>query len=152
MILDAFLAVIHHLCVFGLFVILAAEMTLVRPGISAETVMRVVRIDGLYGILAGLTLVAGGLRVFYAAKGAAFYTHNPVFWIKLGLFLVIALLSIPPTLNYIRWRKALRSNRNALPDAAVIQTTRKLIHIELALLFLLPILAAMMARGIGITG
>ena len=152
MILDAFLAVIHHLCVFGLFVILAAEMTLVRPGISAETVMRVVRIDGLYGILAGLTLVAGGLRVFYAAKGAAFYTHNPVFWIKLGLFLVIALRSIPPTLNYIRWRKALRSNRNALPDAAVIQTTRKLIHIELALLFLLPILAAMMARGIGITG
>ena len=152
MILDAFLAVIHHLCVFGLFVILAAEMTLVRPGISAETVMRVVRIDGLYGILAGLTLVAGGLRVFYAAKGAAFYTHNPVFWIKLGLFLVIGLLSIPPTLNYIRWRKALRSNRNALPDAAVIQTTRKLIHIELALLFLLPILAAMMARGIGITG
>ena len=152
MILDAFLAVIHHLCVFGLFVILAAEMTLVRPGISAETVMRVVRIDGLYGILAGLTLVAGGLRVFYAAKGAAFYTHNPLFWIKLGLFLVIGLLSIPPTLNYIRWRKALRSNRNALPDAAVIQTTRNLIHIELALLFLLPILAAMMARGIGITG
>ena len=152
MILDAFLAVIHHLCVFGLFVILAAEMTLVRPGISAETVMRVVRIDGLYGILAGLALVAGGLRVFYGAKGAAFYTHNPVFWIKLGLFLVIGLLSIPPTLNYIRWRKALRSNPNALPDAAAIQTTRKLIHIEFALLFLLPILAAMMARGIGSTG
>ncbi len=152
MILDAFLAVIHHLCVFGLFVILAAEMTLVRPGISAETVMRVVRIDGLYGILAGLTLVAGGLRVFYAVKGAAFYTHNPVFWIKLGLFLLIGLLSILPTLNYIRWRKALRNNPSALPDAAAIQTTRKLIHIEFALLFLLPILAAMMARGIGITG
>ena len=150
MILDAFLAVIHHLCVFGLFVILAAEMTLVRPGISAETVMRVVRIDGLYGILAGLTLVAGGLRVFYGAKGAAFYAHNPVFWIKLGLFLVIGLLSIPPTLNYIRWRKALRSNLNALPDAAAMQTTRKLIHIEFGLLFLLPILAAMMARGIGL--
>ena len=152
MILDVFLAVIHHLCVFGLFVILAAEMTLVRPGISAETIMRVVRIDGLYGILAGLTLVAGGLRVFYAAKGAAFYTHNPVFWIKLGLFLLIGLLSIPPTLNYIRWRKALRSNPNALSDAAAIQTTRKLIHIEFALLNLLPILAAIMARGIGITG
>lgn len=34
--------------------------------------VRVVRIDGLYGVLVGLTLVAGGLRVFYAAKGAAF--------------------------------------------------------------------------------
>jgi putative membrane protein len=152
MALDALLAALHHLCVFGLFVILAAEMTLVRPGISAETVMRVVRVDGLYGILAVLALLAGGLRVVYGAKGAAFYTHNPVFWIKLGLFVVIGLLSIPPTLNYIRWRKALRSNPNALPDSAVIQATRKFIHMELALLFLLPILAAMMARGIGLSG
>ena len=70
MILDAFLAVIHHICVFGLFVILAVEMVLVRPGISAEAVMRVVRIDLFYGILAGLALVAGGLRVFYGAKSA----------------------------------------------------------------------------------
>jgi putative membrane protein len=149
MALDALLAALHHICVFGLFVILAAEMTLVHPGISAETVMRVVRIDGMYGLLAGLALVAGGLRVFYGAKGAEFYTHNPVFWIKLGLFLVIGLLSILPTLNYFRWRKALRENLNALPDAAAINTTRKIIHIQLALLFLLPILAALMARGIG---
>ena len=62
---------------------------------------------------------------------------------------MIGLLSILPTLNYFRWRKALRDNPNALPDIAAIQTTRKLIHIELALLFLLPILAALMARGIG---
>ena len=151
MVLDAILAALHHLCVFALFVILATEMTLVRPGISAEGVMRVVRIDGLYGILAVLALVAGGLRVVYGVKGAAFYIHNPVFWFKLGLFVVIGLLSIPPTLNYIRWRKALRSNPNALPDIAVIKAMRKFIHIELALLFLLPILAAMMARGIGLS-
>ena len=150
MILDDFLAVIHHLCVFGLFVILAAEMTLVRPGILAETVMRVVRIDGLYGILAGLALVAGGLRVVYGAKGAAFYTHNPLFWTKLGLFLLIGILSVPPTLEYIRWRKALRANPADLPSASAVQDTRKLIHIQFGLLFLLPILAAMMARGIGL--
>ncbi len=149
MALDALLAVFHHICVFGLFVILAAEMTLVRPGIAADSVMRVARIDGMYGLLAGLALVAGGLRVFYGAKGADFYTHNPVFWTKLGLFVVIGLLSIPPTLNYIRWRKALRNNPNALPDDAAIQATRKLIHIQLALLFILPMLAALMARGIG---
>ena len=149
MTLDALLAVLHHICVFGIFVILAVEMALVRPGISAESVMRVVRIDCMYGALAGLALVAGGLRVFYGAKGAEFYTHNPVFWIKLGLFLVIGLLSILPTLNYFRWRKALRDNPNALPDLTAIQGTRKFIHIQLALLFLLPILAALMARGIG---
>lgn len=149
MALDALLAALHHISVFGLFVILAAEMVLVRPGITAESVMRVMRIDLFYGILAGLALVAGGLRVVYGAKGAEFYTQNPVFWTKLGLFAMIGLLSLPPTRNYIRWRKALRDNPNATPDAASIQATRKLIHIELGLIFLLPILAAMMARGIG---
>lgn len=148
--LDTFLAALHHICVFGLFVILTVEIVLVRPGISAEAVMRVVRIDLFYGILAGIALVAGGLRVFYGAKGAAFYLENPVFWTKLGLFVVIALLSLPPTRNYIRWRKALLNNPNATPDATSIQATRKLIHIEFVLIFLLPILAALMARGIGL--
>ena len=149
MALDALLAALHHISVFGLFVILAAEMVLVRPGITAESVMRVVRIDLFYGILASLALVAGGLRVVYGAKGAEFYTQNPVFWTKLGLFAMIGLLSLPPTRNYIRWRKALRNNPNATPDASSIQATRKLIHIEFVLIFLLPILAALMARGIG---
>ncbi len=58
--------------------------------------------------------------------------------------------NIPPTLNYIRWRMALSANPAALPSASAIQATRKLIHIQLGLLFLLPILAAMMARGIGL--
>jgi putative membrane protein len=150
MALDALLAALHHVCVFGLFVILTAEMVLVRPGITAEAIVRVVRIDLFYGILAGLALVAGVLRVMYGAKGAAFYTGNPVFWTKLGLFVLIGLLSLPPTVNYIRWRKALRASPATLPSASAIQSTRKLIHIQFGLLFLLPILAALMARGIGL--
>ena len=150
MALDALLAIFHHICVFGLFVILATELALVRPGISAETIFRVARIDMFYGILAGLTLIVGTLRVIYGVKGIAFYIHNPLFWAKLGLFAIIGLLSIPPTLNYMRWRKALRADPNALPDIASIQSTRKLIAIQHALLFILPILAAMMARGIGL--
>ena len=150
MALDVLLAALHHICVFGLFGILAAEMVLVRPGISAESVVRVVRIDLFYGILAGLALIAGGLRVIYGAKGAEFYTQNPVFWTKLGLFVLIGILSLPPTRNYIRWRNALRNNPNATPNPVSIQATRNWIHIELVLIFLLPLLAAMMARGIGL--
>ena len=149
--LDVLLSVFHHFCVLGLFVVLTAEMVLVRPGINRETIMRVVRIDAVYGMLAGLTLLAGGLRLLYGVKGAAFYIHNPLFWTKLGLFLLVGLLSISPTLNYVRWRKALRADSNALPNDASVKATRKLIHIELMLLFLMPILAAMMARGIGLS-
>lgn len=147
--LDALLAILHHICVFGLFVILAAEMVLIRPGVTAETITRVVRIDLMYGILAALALIAGGLRVMYGAKGAAFYTQNPIFWSKLGLFVVVGLLSVRPTLQFMRWQKALHLSAAMLPGASEIHSARRFIHIEIALLFLLPVLAALMARGIG---
>ena len=113
--------------------------------------MRVVRIDAVYGMLAGLILLAGGLRLLYGVKGAAFYIHNPLFWTKLGLFVLVGLISIFPTLNYMRWRNVLRADSNALPNDASVKVTRQLIHIELMLLFLMPILAALMARGIGLS-
>ena len=149
--LDVLLAVFHHFCVFGLFVVLTAEMVLVRPDINGETVMRVVRIDAVYGMLAGLILLAGGLRLLYGVKGAAFYIHNPLFWTKLGLFVLVGLISIFSTLNYMRWRNVLRADSNALPNDASVKATRQLIHIDLMLLFLMPILAALMARGIGLS-
>lgn len=77
--------------------------------------------------------------------------HNPLFWTKLGLFVLVGLISIFPTLNYMRWRNVLRPDSNALPNDASVKATRQLIHIELMLLFLMPILAALMARGIGLS-
>lgn len=43
----------------------------------------------------------GLLRIATPLKGAAFYSRNPVFWAKMGLFGLVALLSVLPTMHYL---------------------------------------------------
>jgi putative membrane protein len=142
--LDLILAVFHHLTIFALFGVLAAELVIVRPGVDAGAVARVGAIDLWYGILAGVIIVVGFSRAIFAAKGWFYYSHNGFFWAKLGTFAVIGLLSIIPTLAFIRWKRA-----GAIPNPSQIAAVRRILWIELALFALLPIFAAAMARGFG---
>ena len=145
---DTLLAILHHLLAFGLVGLIMAEWAILRGQPSVDVVARIARIDLFYGICAGLLVVVGTLRVIYGVKGYAFYTSNPVFWLKVGLFALAGLLSIPPTIRVIRWSRA-ANNGGALPDAAEWLTTRKLIVWELHALSGVMICAALMARGIG---
>jgi putative membrane protein len=49
-------------------------------------------------------------------------------------------------------RKSLRQNQAPAFDAAKLHTIRRIVHIELALLFVIILCAALMARGIGFIG
>jgi putative membrane protein len=147
---DFLLASLHHVFVFSLFVILGAQIVLVRPGLDAGVISRVGRLDRYYGIFALGALLAGLARVFWGAKGSAYYFSNHIFLTKLGLFILIGLLSIMPTLKFIAWGRALASDPRSLPAEADIRRTRIFIHIQATLIILLPILAAAMARGYGV--
>jgi putative membrane protein len=59
-------------------------------------------------------------------------------------FAGIGLLSVPPTIEFIRWRRA-----GVAPDDAGIGKVRRYVHVQLALFVLLLIFAAAMARGYG---
>src|SRR5690606_20467970 len=93
-------------------------------------------------------LATGLLRAFFGAKGSAYYFSNPVFHAKLGVFVLIAVLSIPVTLAYMRWNRTLRSGDGFVPSGNV-RRARLFLWIELILLAALPALAVLMARGIG---
>lgn len=149
MLSDFLLASVHHVFVFSLFVILGAQIVLVRPGMDADGLRRVRRLDRFYGILAGGVLVAGLARVFWGAKGPAYYWANEIFMAKLTLFIVIGLLSIRPTLQFTAWSRALRADPRALPADKEVRRTGIFIHAQATLILLLPILAAAMARGFG---
>ena len=75
-------------------------------------------------------------------------SRNPVFWWKVGCFALAGLLSVPPTICFIRWSRAFAGN-GALPDAAEWLTTRKLVGGELHALSGVMICAALMGAGIG---
>ncbi len=142
--LDLSLAIGHHLLIFAIFGIICAEVWAVRPGLNGAAVARIGSLDLWYGILAAAILVVGFCRAIFAAKGWAYYSHNPFFWAKLGTFAIIGLLSLPPTLAFLRWRKSALQ-----PSEAHVRTVRRYLHLELGLFVLLPVFAAAMARGYG---
>jgi len=149
MVTTALMAFLHHLMAFTLVACVVYEFIAYRKGLSMEEVRRIQRADLMYGISAGLLLIVGVLRVLYFEKGPAFYTHNPFFWLKMNAFLIVGLLSIDPTIRYLRWNKSLKENK--LPEITdnEFKRTRLLLTLEVIGLAVILFAAAMMARGIG---
>jgi putative membrane protein len=148
---DFLLASVHHLIVFGIAAVLAAELALMRPAaMSPHTVRLLGRFDAVYGGLALAILAVGFARVWFGAKGPDFYLHNPVFWAKIGAFLVVGLVSIRPTLRILAWQKAVRANAAFVPPAQEIGSLRRQMLVEIHVFALIPVFAAAMARGIGL--
>ena len=145
----AFMAFLHHLFAFTLVACVVYEFIAYRKGLSIEEARRIQRADLMYGISAGLLLVVGLLRVFYFEKGPAYYSHNSFFWLKMNAFLVVGLLSIDPTIRYLRWNKVLKENRAPEIDDKEFKRTRLLLSLEVIGLAVILFAAAMMARGIG---
>ncbi|WP_152046957.1 DUF2214 family protein [Aureimonas psammosilenae] len=149
MALDFALAAIHHLLVFALFGVFLVEMTAVRPGMDAKALVRVARIDAVYGALSLGVIVAGILRLIYGLKGWDYYTGNHAFWGKMTAFALVGILSIAPSIRFARWRKAFQADPGFTPPDAEIRVARRFLHAEAAFFVLIPIFAAAMARGLG---
>lgn len=149
MTLEALLAYAHLLAILTMVVFLASEAALCRvEWLNAAVVERLGKIDMVYGISAGLVLATGLARVFLGSKGAAWYAHNPLLYLKLAMFLVMGLISIKPTLMFVRWRRALRAN-GALPDAVEVKKARRLVMVQAHILPFIPLVAVFLARGFG---
>ena len=113
MAVDWALASLHHLAIFSLIAILAGEIALTSGIVNARGAGILSRVDAWYGIMAAVVLAAGLGRVFLGDKGAAYYAANALFWSKMAVFALIAALSVPPTLQFIRcgvWRAPIRNS------------------------------------------
>ncbi|WP_250464825.1 DUF2214 family protein [Microbulbifer litoralis] len=142
-------AFLHHLTAFALVAALAVELVLLGQKLTLASARKLQIVDRVLGISAGTLLVVGLLRVFYFEKGAAYYFQNGAFHAKLTLFLLAALLSIYPTVRFIRWRKSLKQDRLPEVSERQVKMMRRIVHIELAAIVGILLAAAMMARGIG---
>ena len=149
MTLESLLAYAHILAILTMVVFLASEAALCRTEwLNAAVVERLGKIDLIYGLSAATVLLTGVARTWWGIKGTAWYWTNPLLHLKLTLFVVIGLLSIKPTLMFIRWRRELRSS-GQLPDATQIKLARRLVMVQAHLLPLIPLAAVFLARGFG---
>ena len=147
--LEALLSYAHILAILTMTVFLASEAALCRTEwLNAAVVERLAKIDMVYGASAIAVLLTGAARVIWGAKGMGWYLTNPLLHVKFTLFIVMGLLSIGPTLAYLRWRRALRAD-GTLPDALQVRNTRRLVMVQAHILPLVPLAAVFMARGFG---
>lgn len=135
---------VHFLGIFVMASMLAGEFMALRSRLTPDAIRRLAVIDAVYGVSAVLTLLAGLSLWLWVGKPAAFYTGNPLFQVKLGVFLFVALLSVYPTVFFLKHRNA---------PAAVLEvpaTVIRIVQVELLALVCMPLLAVTMARGYGL--
>jgi putative membrane protein len=146
--IEPVVAYLHYLSIILTGGFLVAELVTCRAEMTAEQRRRLPGLDVVFFVSALVALATGLLRLFFYAKGIGFYLDNPFFWAKMALYVIIAAMSIRPTLTFGRWKRALDAGA-AAPAAEEIAGVRRLLHVELGLLALMPLMAVLMARGIG---
>ena len=135
---------LHYISIFGVVSSVVAEHLLVKPKMTRSEISRVAKLDSIYGICAIMVLVMGLLMWFVVGKPASYYNSNWIFHLKVTLFIIVGLLSIIPTIYLLK-------NRKGDPDE-VLEVPKKIkmmIRLELLILFLIPLLATLMANGVG---
>src|SRR5437762_14356503 len=101
-------------------------------------------------LAAVLAVATAAARLVCFGKGAGFYLHYPVFYIQLALFVAGGLSSVPPTMQYLRWLRMLKTGAGAVAADFEVLRARCYVLAELVLFAFIPLLAVLMARGIGI--
>ena len=147
--IDLLLACAHHLAVFTLVGLFAAEFALLRPGLSGAAIGRLAKIDAAYGGVAGLVVVVGIVRVIFGRSGWEYYVGNGAFWAKMSAFLIMGLLTIQPTIAVRRWLKASKDRPDYVVPQDEIARSRRFVMLQAGVLVLIPVFAAAMARGYG---
>ena len=147
---SALVAYIHYLGIILCFGALLFERLMLKVDLNRNETISMIIADVIYGIAGLAILITGILRVKYFGQGGEFYTSNPIFWIKVSLYIVVGLISLYPTTTYILW--AIPLSKNKLPELSdnLVNRFKLIITTELVGFATIPLLATLMARGIGL--
>ncbi len=147
MLLDATLSFLHFTFLLIMTAAIGAEVFILRLPMSAPVMRLLSRVDAFYGAAAMGLIGAGIARVFFGLRDESYYLASHAFWTKMAIILLVGLVSIAPTLTFMRWSRALKADANFLPDEKSVRAARAMAGIEAHLLALAVLFAVWMARG-----
>ena len=145
---EILLRYLHFISILAVAGALVSEHLLLKSELTVKEIKRLARIDGVYGIAAILFVTAGLFLWFSYGKPAEFYSKNYLFHTKVGLAVILGLISLHPTIFFLKKRKAGE-------DKDLVSIPKSIywaIRIELLILLIIPLLATMMAKGVGYFG
>jgi putative membrane protein len=140
---------LHFIGIMVLMGSLITEHVILKPGITKDQIKTLAMVDLIYGISAAIVLITGLLRWFVVdPKGAAYFNTNPLFHIKLTFFVIAVILSIFPTMKFLKWRKSVINGKDPEITTQEVKKQLMFLRIELLILAIIPLLAVMVASGI----
>lgn len=138
---------LHFLGIFLVVAGLTTEFIVIKQQLLRRDMRLLSKMDNLYGIGTLIVLAAGFTMWFSVGKSPDYYSGNWIFLSKLGLFTVIGLLSIWPTIYFAKNKKGDEEEMIQVPKGILW-----MIRFEMVLFLVLPLLATMMANGLGSLG
>ncbi|MDF1861235.1 MAG: DUF2214 family protein [Verrucomicrobiales bacterium] len=145
MITDILVRYLHFVSLILLLAAVLGQHLLLRKQMTRGEIARVQRLDILYAVTVIIVLLTGFAQWLWIGKPAQFYSSNPVFHVKITLFLLVGVISIYPSVFLGKQKKGDPEETIAIPGGLIW-----CVRIELLLLFAMPLLATLIARGIGI--
>lgn len=145
----------HYISIFGIVGILFTERWTLEngPNLTDDEENRLAIADTLYGIVAVFLLYTGYYRFSDPAlgKGADFYIHEPVFWLKMTMLGVLGGAILFNTTKIIqRSVSRFTGNKTVEPmSEALCDRMKALCNAQLTGLVFIPMAATFMARGVG---
>ncbi|CAB9499575.1 Predicted membrane protein (DUF2214) [Seminavis robusta] len=140
----------HYFSILGMVACVTTERLTIQPGMSQkdEEFMNVV--DVAFGALGVLTAYTGYLRVVSYDKGWEFYSHEPIFWLKIVFLGVFGASSFFNTTTLLKRAFARQGTGTFEPiGEALANRMIQICNAELTALAIIPLTATFMARGIG---
>jgi len=142
------LAWFHYLAMMFLAAALVSEHLLFTHRSDRAIARKLVVVDLIYGVSLLVVFITGLGRMFHDVKPVIFYMQNGAYHAKFALFIIMAIVWLYPAIKFFGWRRALKAG--GVPSMSDRDASRMLmaIRIQLLILVLLPLLGAMMARGL----
>lgn len=137
------LKTLHIISILILFSCLLFEFFLIESQLTRQKIKSLSLIDRVYGISSLIILASGFYMALRIGKGSDFYFNNAAIYIKLALFFCVGLLSIYPTLFFLKNRKGDLSDLVVIPN-----TIQKIVLVEIILILSIPVFGVMLASGV----
>ncbi|TBR42745.1 DUF2214 family protein [Marinomonas agarivorans] len=145
---DLLVRYLHFIGIMLLCSALVVQNMLLARDVSTSIFKKLVAMDALYGLSAIVIFVAGCLLWLTVGKPKSFYSTNMLFQIKLIIFVSMAILSVVPTAFFLRRRALVKTEQ--VESLAIPHYILVIKRLELVLVLTLPLLAVLMARGVGL--
>lgn len=147
---SAFAAYGHYLSLLLITGAIMTERLTIKPNMSVEEEKLISYADIMTGV-AGVGLLASGYyRATQYGKGWDFYSHEPLFWLKMTFLGIFGGLSLFPTITIIKRSVAIQLGKDLDPmSEKLAKRLTSVLNAEISALLFIPLTATLMSRGVG---